>query len=398
MESIRELFRVGKGPSSSHTMGPALAAKIFKEKNPDAISYRVTLYGSLAATGKGHLTEEALREILPEEKTTIIKKEKFLRPHPNAMLFEAEKKKGKKIKWLVFSTGGGSIKDLKNIYKMRKVYPHKSFKEIFEYCLKNGITLYEYVFRFEDKNIKRYLLNIWNTMEDAIKRGLKAEGVLPGPLKLERRASSMYIRSCNSRGIMERIGRVFSYALAVAEENANGGIVVTAPTCGSSGVLPSVLKYLKESYKLREEKIINALAISGLFGNLIKHNASISGAEVGCQGEIGTACSMAAAAATYLLGGSAKQMEYAAEMGLEHHLGLTCDPVAGMVQVPCIERNAMAAERALDCAVYALQTDGTHKITFDEVVRIMKQTGQDMKVQYRETARAGLATVFKMKR
>ncbi len=396
MESLRELFRIGKGPSSSHTMAPALAARIFKEKNPDALHYRVTLFGSLAATGKGHLTESAIKEILPQEKTTIFfQKNKFLKVHPNAMLFEATRKRGKKVKWLVFSVGGGAIKDLKNINRDKKVYPHRSFKEISAYCLNKGMTLYEYVYHFEKKDIKKYLRIMWETMEKTIERGLKTEGVLPGPLKLERRASSMYIKSCNSRGLMERISRVFAYALAVAEENAAGGVVVTAPTCGSSGVLPAVLKHLKESYRLSEEKIINALAISGIFGNLIKHNASISGAEVGCQGEIGTACAMAAAAATYLLGGSLNQMEYAAEMGLEHHLGLTCDPVAGMVQVPCIERNAMAAERALDCAVYALQTDGTHKISFDEVVRIMKQTGQDMKVQYRETSGGGLATLIR---
>ncbi|MEO0122989.1 MAG: L-serine ammonia-lyase [candidate division WOR-3 bacterium] len=399
MESIRELYRVGKGPSSSHTMGPSTAARIFKEKNPDALSYRVTLYGSLAATGKGHLTEQAIKEILPPQNTTIIfKKETFLPQHPNGMLFEAKKKNGKKVKWLVFSIGGGAIRDLKSINKYKKIYPHKSFEEINDFCSKKGITLYEYVFKYEGKEIKKFLSAIWKSMQDAIRRGIKTEGILPGPLKLERKAASIFIKSCNSRGLMERISRVFSYALAVAEENADGGIIVTAPTCGSSGVLPAVFKYLSENYKFSEEKIINALAIAGLFGNLVKHNASISGAEVGCQGEIGTACSMAAAGATYLLGGSIKQMEYAAEMALEHHLGLTCDPVAGMVQVPCIERNAMAAERALDCAVYALQTDGTHKISFDEVVRIMKQTGMDLKIQYRETSGAGLATLLKNKK
>lgn len=397
MESIRELFRVGHGPSSSHTMGPAAAAGIFLQKNPEASAYRVTLYGSLAATGKGHLTEEAIKNILPADQTTIIlKKDQFLPQHPNGMLFEAQRKNGEKTEWLVFSVGGGAIRDSQSMNPPR-LYPHDNFSEINSFCREKGITLCDYVFTYEDRQIKEYLLMIWKTMQQAIKKGLKTEGILPGPLKLERKAASFFIKSRNSRGLIQKISRNFAYALAVSEENAAGGIIVTAPTCGSSGVLPAVLKHLSESYHFTEDKIINSLAIAGLFGNLIKHNASISGAEVGCQGEIGTACSMTAAATAYLLGGSHKQMEYAAEMGLEHHLGLTCDPVAGMVQVPCIERNAMAAERALDCAVYALQTDGTHKVSFDEVVKIMKQTGLDLKNKYRETSTAGLATILRSK-
>ncbi len=396
MESIRELYRIGQGPSSSHTMGPAAAAKIFLEKNPRAVAYQVTLYGSLAATGKGHLTEEALKKILPESQTTIIvKKGEFLTQHPNGLLFEATRENSEKTEWLVFSVGGGAIRDADSLHHYQQIYPHLTFNEINAFCREKGITLCDYVYNYEDQDIKNFLTSIWQVMRQAIKRGLKTEGILPGPLKLERKAASFFIKSRNSRGLLQKISRNFAYALAVAEENASAGTIVTAPTCGSSGVLPAVLKHLAENYRFPEEKIINALAIAGLFGNLIKHNASIAGAEVGCQGEIGTACSMAAAAATYLLGGSHRQMEYAAEMGLEHHLGLTCDPVAGMVQVPCIERNAMAAERALDCAVYALQTDGTHKVSFDEVVKIMKQTGLDLKNKYRETSAAGLATIFK---
>jgi L-serine dehydratase len=399
MESIKELYRIGRGPSSSHTMAPASAARIFFEKHPQAQSYRVTLYGSLAATGKGHLTEEVLREILPPEKTTIFwRKDQYLPPHPNAMLFEAVESDGSVASWLVFSVGGGAIRDLESMNRVENLYPHQTLKEIIDYSEENGLTLADYVFKFDRKDLKDYLREVWKTMQQAIKRGFSTEGVLPGPLKLQRKASSFYLKSRNSKGMLQKISRTFAYALAVSEENAAGGVIVTAPTCGSSGVVPAVLKSLSESYKFSEDRIINALAVAGLIGNLVKHNASISGAEVGCQGEIGTACSMAAAAATYLLGGSARQMEYAAEMGMEHHLGLTCDPVAGMVQVPCIERNAMASERALDCAVYALMTDGSHKIPFDEVVRIMKQTGLDMKKEYRETAEGGLATIFTEKK
>ncbi len=395
MESIKELYRIGRGPSSSHTMAPANAARIFLEKHPRAKNYRVTLYGSLAATGKGHLTEVVLREILPPEKTTILwRKDQYQPQHPNAMLFEAIDSDGTIAKWLVFSIGGGAIRDLNSMYRLENIYPHKTLKEIINYCEENGLSLADYVFKFDRKDLREYLREIWKTMQQAIKRGLNAEGVLPGPLKLQRKASSFYLKSRNSKGMIQKISRSFAYALAVSEENAAGGIIVTAPTCGSSGVVPAVLKSLSESYRFSEDRIINALAVAGLIGNLVKHNASISGAEVGCQGEIGTACSMAAAAVSYLLGGSAKQIEYAAEMGMEHHLGLTCDPVAGLAQVPCIERNAMASERALDCAVYALMTDGSHKISFDEVVRIMKQTGLDMKKEYRETAEGGLATIF----
>lgn len=398
MESIKELYRIGRGPSSSHTMAPASAARIFMEKHPEAQIYRVTLFGSLAATGKGHLTEEALKEILPAEKTTILwRRDQYLPQHPNAMLFEAVKPDGTVASWLVFSVGGGAIRDLESLNQVENLYPHRTLTEIINYCEENGLSLSEYVFKFDRPDLKEHLRLVWKVMQQAIKRGLNTEGFLPGPLKLQRKASSFYLKSRNSKGSIQKITRNFAYALAVSEENAAGGIIVTAPTCGSSGVVPAAVKSLNDSYRFGEERIINALAIAGLIGNLVKHNASISGAEVGCQGEIGTACSMAAAAATYLLGGSSRQIEYAAEMGMEHHLGLTCDPVAGLVQVPCIERNAMAAERALDTAVYALMTDGSHKISFDEVVRIMKQTGLDMKKEYRETAEGGLATTFKEK-
>ncbi len=377
-------------------MGPQNAARIFLQQFPEAETYEITLFGSLAATGKGHLTAEAILEILPAEKTSIIWKEKHFWPqHPNALLFKATNKKGSQSEWLVFSVGGGAIRDLNSINSQKAIYAHKTFQEISAYCQNNGMGLTDYIYSYESSDLRDFLSSVWQTMQVAIKRGIRAEGVLPGILKLPRRAGSFYIKSKNSRGFTQKISRSFAYALAVSEENAAGGVIVTAPTCGSAGVLPAVLKNLEEAYKFSEEKIINALAIAGLIGNIIKSNASISGAEVGCQGEIGSACAMAAAAATYLLGGSISQIEYAAEMGLEHHLGLTCDPVAGLVQVPCIERNAMAAERALDCAVYSLLTDGTHKIHFDQVVTIMKQPGKDLKNEYRETAAAGLATLMK---
>ncbi len=398
MESLLELYRIGKGPSSSHTMGPYRAAVIFKEKYPDAVSYIVTLYGSLAATGKGHLTEKAILEILPRDKTKIIwERDKFLPQHPNGMKFECELPNGKKGSWVAFSVGGGAIRDYKED-EVKLIYPYRTLKSIIKWCEKSGKSIAEYAFCYDRKELLDYLERVWEVMEKAISNGIESEGTLPGELKLMRKASSFYIKSKNSIGFMQKTSIVFAYALAVAEENAAGGIIVTAPTCGSAGVLPSVLKVMQDTYNLSDNKIINALATAGIIGNLIKYNASIAGAEVGCQGEIGTACSMAAAAATQLLGGGFKQIEYAAEMAMEHHLGLTCDPVFGLVQIPCIERNAMAAERALDCAIYALHTEGVHKISFDEVVCTMKQTGKDLKKGYKETSKAGLAAIYKKKK
>jgi L-serine dehydratase len=399
MESLMELYRIGKGPSSSHTMGPSRAASLFKEKYPNALSYEVTLYGSLAATGKGHLTEKAILDILPKDKTKIIwKKNKFLPEHPNGMKFVCKLSAKEKKSWVVFSIGGGAIRDAEDIAKIKYIYPYRNLKAIMNWCEKEGKDIAEYAYSYDRKELMDFLAEVWVAMQNAIKRGLENDGILPGELKLRRRASSFYIKSKNSVGFMQKTSLVFAYALAVAEENAGGGEIVTAPTCGSAGILPAVLKVMQETYHLSDRKIINALATAGIIGNLIKYNASIAGAEVGCQGEVGAACSMAAAAATQLLGGGFRQIEYAAEMAMEHHLGLTCDPVAGLVQIPCIERNAMAAERALDCAVYALHTDGTHKISFDEVVSVMKQTGIDMCKDYKETSKAGLAAVYNKKR
>jgi L-serine dehydratase len=264
-------------------------------------------------------------------------------------------------------------------------------EEILSYCNKNGKQLWEYVAEFEGSEIWVFLRTIWKAMEESIARGLEKGGVLPGEIKLERKALSFKLRSANFIGPFKKRSQLFAYALAVSEENASGGQIVTAPTCGSCGVMPAVLKYFKKVYTTNEDEILRALATAGLIGNLIKTNASISGAEVGCQGEVGAACAMASGAATQMMGGSIYQIEYSAEMGLEHHLGLTCDPVAGLVQIPCIERNAFAAERALAHNTYALMSDGKHRISFDEVVETMYTTGIDLQSRYRETSLGGLA-------
>jgi L-serine dehydratase len=292
--------------------------------------------------------------------------------------------------WEVCSIGGGALSSDADEPARPEPYPFSTMREALELCEAEGIPLWQLAFR-QEGDIREYLSECWSVMSKAVARGLETEGSLPGSLKLVRKASSYIIRARRSSGVEKRISTIFAYALAVAEENAAGGVVVTAPTCGSCGVLPAVLRILMEDENLGEERIVRAMATAGLVGNLVKTNASISGAEVGCQGEIGTACAMAAAAAAQLLGATPRQIEYAAEMGLEHHLGLTCDPIDGLVQIPCIERNAMAASRALDCAIYALLSDGSHRVSFDMVVKTMYETGRDLRSDYRETSRGGLA-------
>lgn len=395
MESLMEIYLIGMGPSSSHTIGPRKAAGIFLTNNKICKNFRVTLYGSLAATGKGHLTDRAIIDLLGKDRTEIIwKPDEQLPLHPNGMLFEALSPYSK---WEVYSVGGGALFDNENIIKTKEVYDFRSMEQILKICQENGITFWELVNKYDDSHIWEYLENVWQVMKKSIIRGLDEEGVLPGVLNLPRKASSYYAKAKISKGFFQKYTFIFSYALAVAEENADGGIIVTAPTCGSAGVLPAVLYLIQTSYDIANIKIIHALATAGIFGNLIKTNGSISGADVGCQGEIGSACAMAAAAATQLMGGTPNQIEYAAEMGLEHHLGLTCDPVAGLVQIPCIERNAMAAARAVECAAYALNSDGKHRISFDNVVETMIQTGHDLKKGYKETSKNGLAKVFENK-
>lgn len=392
MESIRTIYKIGFGPSSSHTMGPARAASLFKKESP-AEKYRVTLFGSLAATGKGHLTDEIIYKTLGEEKTEIIwKPETTLPQHPNALTLESLDKDGTATNaetW--FSIGGGEITQNPEEKKSESIYGLHNMDDILLWCQKQGKNLWEYVADREDEDIWDYLGKVWKAMEKSIKNGLDHESRLPGPLNVSRKASSYYIKSKQQNEHVKPRVQLYAYALAVAEENASGGKIVTAPTCGSCGVLPAVLYLLQEYYGFTKKRIIHALATAGLIGNLIRYNASISGAEVGCQGEIGSACAMAAGAATQLFGGTPAQVEYAAEMGLEHHLGLTCDPVMGLVQIPCIERNAFAATRALDSKDYALLSDGIHRVSFDRVVAVMNETGHDIPALYRETALGGLA-------
>ncbi len=401
MESIKNIFKIGKGPSSSHTMGPKKAAEIFRDKYPDAERFVVTLYGSLAATGRGHLTDTAIVEALKEiREETIVEiewlPEVFLPQHSNGMRFKAYHKDGQELgEWTTFSIGGGDISDSGNREnEANETYPHSNMADILDWCRENGTTFWEYVEQYEDNDIYDYLREVWGVMTNAIKEGLEIEGVINGGLNLRRRASSYNIRAQSYQGSMQRRALTFAYALAVSEQNATGGTIVTAPTCGSCGVLPAVLYLDQQTKGFSDKKILYALATAGVIGTIVKRNASISGAEVGCQGEIGTACSMSAAAGAQLYGGSPTQIEYAASMGMEHFLGLTCDPINGLVQVPCIERNAFAAARAKDVIQYAIMSDGTHLVHFDVVIEAMKRTGHDIPNLYKETAEGGLASLL----
>lgn len=392
MESIRHIFNIGYGPSSSHTMGPRKAAKKFLKKYPSLEKVRVTLYGALAATGRGHLTDYSIEQVFTDREVEFVwKRKEFLPKHPNAVLFEAYNNNEKLGEWRVYSIGGGKIIDDENSAEEDHIYPLSTLSSILKWCDENGKMFFDFVREVEGADIDDYLYKVWDVMQDSIERGLNNEDVLPGSLKLPRKAPSYYAKAKTFSGGMERRSMMYAYALAVSEENAAGHKVVTAPTCGASGVLPATLYYMKNYYDVPDKKIIRALATAGLVGNIVKENASISGAEVGCQGEVGTACAMASAAATKLFGGTIRQIEYAAEMGLEHHLGLTCDPIAGLVQIPCIERNAFAASRALNHATYVLLSDGQHRISFDEVVETMKKTGHDLPSLYKETSEGGLA-------
>ncbi len=395
MESIKQIFKIGNGPSSSHTMAPRWAALDFAEKNPGADRFEVTLYGSLAATGKGHYTDKSLEDAFAPKKVEIVWDYHTVLPqHPNGMAFRALDGAGNELdKWLTFSIGGGDLSDTGKRTPQKQVYPLSKMADIQSYCQEHGLHFWEYVNRYEESDLWDYLNEVWQIMKAAIRRGLQNEGVLPGPLNLARRAASYYIKAQGYKGSMQRRAMAFSYALAVAEENAEGTKIVTAPTCGSCGVIPSVLYLNQTSYNFPESRILRALATAGLIGTLIKHNASISGAEVGCQGEIGSACSMSAAAAVQLFGGSVAQAEYAASIGMEHFLGLTCDPIHGLVQIPCIERNAFGATRAIDANMYALLSDGTHRVSFDTIIEVMKRTGHDLPSIYKETSEGGLAVV-----
>ena len=397
MESLKELYRIGKGPSSSHTMGPQKAAQIFAAHHHDAKAFKATLYGSLAATGKGHMTDVAIEEVLKPIAPINIdwKPSVFLPFHPNGMTFSAFDGEGHEVdSWTVYSVGGGALSESGNarwLTDTKDVYKKNTLKEILTWCDNHGRSYWEYVDECEESDIWDYLMEVWKAMQESVERGLDHEGALPGPLNLPRKASTYFVKAQGYKPSLASRCLVSAYALAVSEENASGGTIVTAPTCGSCGVMPAVLYHMSRSHEVSDTRILHALATAGLFGNIVKKNASISGAEVGCQGEVGVACAMASAAACQLFGGTPSQIEYAAEMGLEHHLGMTCDPVCGLVQIPCIERNAFAATRALDANLYAALSDGKHRVSFDRVVKVMKQTGHDLPSLYKETSEGGLA-------
>lgn len=407
MQSLRELYRIGIGPSSSHTMGPQAAAQIYQKRHPEATAFDVTLYGSLAATGKGHMTDVAILSVLePHAPVTLHWEPRtFLPFHPNGMKFAVIHPDGTLAdEWVVFSVGGGALSEGEKETEKTQLsagtagaalYPLTTMEEIITWCQESGHSFWEYVEHCEGPDIWDYLREVWQVMQEAVERGIDHEGVLPGPLGLQRKAPVYYVKAKGYKANLQSDGLVYAYALAVSEENASGGRIVTAPTCGSCGVLPAVLYHLGHNHSFSEQRILHALATAGLIGNLVKHNASISGADVGCQGEVGVACAMASAAACQLFGGSVAQIEYAAEMGLEHHLGMTCDPVCGLVQIPCIERNAFAAARALDANFYASLSDGQHRVSFDRIVRVMKQTGHDLPSLYKETSEGGLAKIHR---
>ena len=390
MESIKEIYKIGYGPSSSHTMGPAKAAIIFKSKNIKATKFEVELFGSLALTGRGHLTDKAIINILGDDTKVIFNYDYTYDYHPNALKFRAFDNDSNLLdEWLVFSVGGGSLKTLGEKDDSKKeIYPHNTMSEVIKYLRHNNLTLLEYIKQCEEDDLFDYLELIFNQMETSIQEGLNSTSILPGELQLPRKASEMYQKYELTH---DKESLLFALTLAVAEVNASGGKIVTAPTCGSAGVIPGVLftEFYLGNYS--KEEIINALAIAGFICNVVKTNGSISGAEVGCQGEVGVACSAATAALTYLKGGNIFYIEYSAEIALEHHLGMTCDPIFGLVQIPCIERNAMASGFANYASSYALKTNSDHYVKFDSVVSVMMETGKDIHAKYRETSIGGLA-------
>ena len=401
MKSIRDLYKIGKGPSSSHTMGPARAAEIFKSENPDAERYEVVLYGSLAKTGVGHGTDRVLRDVFAPKDVQIVFAEHDPDDlkHPNTLDLSAFTGAEKTVSIRVESIGGGDIVvEGRPGLEPPEVYPENSFAEIAQFCAWRQVSLPQYVEMNEGPEIWDFLKDTWNAMRKEIHDGLSAEGVLPGGLNVQRKAKYLFERGHQvDIPQVRELQQVCAYAFAAAEQNAGNGTIVTAPTCGSCGVLPAVLLYLQDKYKFTDEKIAEALSVAGLLGCLIKRNASVSGAECGCQAEIGSACSMAAAAMSQLMGLSIQEIEYSAEIAMEHHLGLTCDPICGLVQIPCIERNAVAAKRAIDASNLAHMLVGTRTISFDMVVRTMYETGLSINKAFRETSEGGLARLYSRK-
>ena len=399
MKSIREIYKTGKGPSSSHTMGPERAANYFKNAHPQADSFRVILYGSLSKTGVGHGTDRVLREVLAPVPTEIVFSDEALpaSAHPNTMDLIALKNGAEADRLRVESIGGGDIRiPGQTDSESEEVYVEHSVAEIADFCKWRYIqTLSDYVELNEGPEIWDFLQTIWRTMRAEVEEGLEATGILPGGLNVQRKARYLYERQ-HAQEIpqVRELQLVCAYAFAAAEQNAANGTIVTAPTCGSCGVLPAVLMYLQGKYHYSDLRMAHALGVAGIIGNLIRRNASISGAECGCQAEIGSACSMAAAAMCELMEFPIEQIEYAAEIAMEHHLGLTCDPICGLVQIPCIERNAVAAKRAIDSANLAHMLVGTRTISFDMVVRTMYETGVSMNRAFRETSEGGLAKLY----
>ena len=402
MKSIREIYKIGKGPSSSHTMGPERAAKLFKERYPQANHFQVTLYGSLSKTGVGHGTDRVLLDTLGTDRTKIVfSKESWEGMHPNTMDFSAFCEDIEIGQMRIESIGGGDIRTPGHRKAdSDEVYIEHSFAEIADFCKWRYIhTLSEYVELNEGPEIWDFLMEVWQVMKQAIADGLEAEGVLPGGLNVQRKAKYLYNQvPIEDVPALIEFQKIAAYAYAVAEQNADNGTVVTAPTCGACGVLPAVLKYAQDTKGFTDEQIVRGLATAGIIGNLTKTNASISGAECGCQAEIGTACSMAAAALAELYQQDLDQVEYAAEVAMEHHLGLTCDPICGLVQIPCIERNAVAAVRAMNACNLSYFLTGSRNISYDMVCRAMKETGVNLDHRFRETSEGGLAKLYNRKR
>ena len=398
MKSIRDIYKIGKGPSSSHTMGPERAAKLFKAAHPEADAFTVLLYGSLNKTGVGHGTDRVIRQVLSPVPTEILfSAEVLTNAHPNTLDFIAFRDGAEVDRARFESIGGGDIRyPGGGVESAPEIYRENTFAEILDFCKWNYITRFsDYVEKNEGPEIWEFLREVWQTMQNAIDQGVHTEGTLPGGLNVQRRAKVLYDSIVpNEKPQMKECRTISAYAFAVAEQNADNGTIVTAPTCGACGVLPAVLKYIQDTRNLTDDEILRGLATAGLFGNLVKQNASISGAECGCQAEVGTACSMAAAALAELYGLNLEQVEYAAEIAMEHHLGLTCDPICGLVQIPCIERNAVAALRAMNACNLSFFLYGSRNISFDMVVRTMYETGRDLSHHYRETSEGGLAKLF----
>ena len=402
MKSIREIYKIGKGPSSSHTMGPERAATVFKEKYPSADTYKVILYGSLSKTGVGHGTDRVIKQVLSPTPTEIVfSKENLTDCHPNTMDLFAYCNGQELGNLRIESIGGGDIRvPGQNLLDTPEVYPENSFAEIADFCKWRYIDkLSDYGELNEGEEIWDFLMEVWLTMKQSISDGLQAEGILPGGLKVQRKAKSLYEQDETELVPgMKEFKHIAAYAYAVAEQNADNGTIVTAPTCGACGVLPAVLKYVQDTRGLTDEQIIRGLATAGIIGSLTKRNASISGAECGCQAEIGTACSMAAAALAELYEQNLDQVEYAAEAAMEHHLGLTCDPICGLVQIPCIERNAVAAMRAMNACNLSYFLTGSRNISYDMVCRAMHETGINLNHRFRETSEGGLAKIYARKK